>query len=140
MVRSQNLATCPINADELSSCGSLLEGALGDSPSLPTPSSSCCSPFQDLNLEEADSCVTTAITSGVILLPASLPPVLDFPGQSALAFPVKFPRGYDAQKKVRTWMEEFQKLPYVSPYVDFSKIDPNSDLMEKHIVGVLHEN
>ena len=36
-------------------------------------------------------------------------------------------------------MEEFQKLPYVSPYADSSKIDPNSDLMEKRVVGVLHE-
>ncbi|TKY61860.1 ROOT PRIMORDIUM DEFECTIVE 1 protein [Spatholobus suberectus] len=60
-------------------------------------------------------------------------------GQSALAFPMRFPRGYGAQKKVRAWMEEFQKLPYVSPYVDSSKIDPNSDLMEKRVVGVLHE-
>lgn len=60
-------------------------------------------------------------------------------GQSALAFPMRFPRGYGAQTKVRTWMEEFQKLPYVSPYVDSTKIDPNSDLMEKRVVGVLHE-
>lgn len=36
-------------------------------------------------------------------------------------------------------MEEFHKLPYISPYTDSSKIDPKSDLMEKHIVGVLHE-
>lgn len=60
-------------------------------------------------------------------------------GQSALAFPMKFPRGYGAQKKVRAWMEEFQKLPYLSPYSDSSKIDPNSDLMEKRVVGLLHE-
>ncbi|KAK7284721.1 hypothetical protein RJT34_19473 [Clitoria ternatea] len=60
-------------------------------------------------------------------------------GQPALAFPMKFPRGYGAQKKVRAWMEEFQKLPYVSPYVDSSSIDPSSDLMEKRVVGVLHE-
>jgi len=52
---------------------------------------------------------------------------------------MRFPRGYGAQKKVRAWMEEFQKLPYVSPYADSSKIDPNSDLMEKRVVGVLHE-
>ncbi|WVZ21160.1 hypothetical protein V8G54_008482 [Vigna mungo] len=75
MVRSQR---CPINTEELSSCGSLVEAAL-DSPLPPTPSSSCCSPLKDLTPEQADSCVTTAITTGVILLPASLPPVLDFP-------------------------------------------------------------
>ena len=60
-------------------------------------------------------------------------------GQAALVFPMRFPRGYGAQKKVRAWMEEFQKLPYISPYADCSKIDPSSDLMEKRVVGVLHE-
>ncbi|CAL0310039.1 unnamed protein product [Lupinus luteus] len=60
-------------------------------------------------------------------------------GQKALIFPMRFPRGYGAQKKVRAWMEEFHKLPYISPYVDCKNIDPNSDLMEKRIVGVLHE-
>lgn len=60
-------------------------------------------------------------------------------GQTALVFPMSFPRGYGAQKKVRAWMEEFQKLPYISPYDDSSRIDPNSELMEKRVVGVLHE-
>ncbi|XP_006847033.2 protein ROOT PRIMORDIUM DEFECTIVE 1 [Amborella trichopoda] len=57
----------------------------------------------------------------------------------SLAFPLNFPRGYGLQKKVQAWMDEFQKLPYISPYEDSSKIDPNSDLMEKRVVGVLHE-
>ncbi|XP_058073814.1 protein WHAT'S THIS FACTOR 9, mitochondrial [Magnolia sinica] len=56
-----------------------------------------------------------------------------------LAFPMSFPRGYGSQKKVVAWMDEFQKLPYVSPYEDSSQIDPNSHLMEKRVVGVLHE-
>ncbi|TXG58010.1 hypothetical protein EZV62_015839 [Acer yangbiense] len=60
-------------------------------------------------------------------------------GKTALAFPMNFPRGYGAQKKVKAWMEEFQKLPYISPYEDSRQIDPNSDLMEKRAVGVLHE-
>ncbi|XP_044494169.1 protein WHAT'S THIS FACTOR 9, mitochondrial [Mangifera indica] len=60
-------------------------------------------------------------------------------GQTTLAFPMNFPRGYGAQKKVRAWMEEFQKLPYISPYEGCRQIDPNSDLMEKRAVGVLHE-
>ncbi|GLT38653.1 hypothetical protein SLA2020_128860 [Shorea laevis] len=60
-------------------------------------------------------------------------------GQTALAFPMNFPRGYGAQKKVKAWMEEFQKLPYISPYEDSQHIDPNSELMEKRAVGVLHE-
>ncbi|KAM1184688.1 hypothetical protein ACFX13_014373 [Malus domestica] len=60
-------------------------------------------------------------------------------GQTLLAFPMNFPRGYGGQKKVRAWMEEFQKLPYISPYEDSRHIDPKSDLMEKRVVGVLHE-
>lgn len=33
-------------------------------------------------------------------------------GQSALAFSTRFLKGYGGQKKVKAWMEEFQKLPY----------------------------
>lgn len=36
-------------------------------------------------------------------------------------------------------MDEFHRLPYISPYVDPTGIDPESDLMEKRVVGVLHE-
>lgn len=60
-------------------------------------------------------------------------------GKSALEFPMNFPRGYGAQKKVKAWMDEFQKLPYISPYEDSRGIDPDSELMEKRVVGVLHE-
>ncbi|XP_021738319.1 protein ROOT PRIMORDIUM DEFECTIVE 1-like isoform X2 [Chenopodium quinoa] len=60
-------------------------------------------------------------------------------GQTALAFAMSFPKGYGYQKKVKAWMEEFQKLPYVSPYEDSSRLDPMSELMEKRIVGLLHE-
>ncbi|XP_057768721.1 protein WHAT'S THIS FACTOR 9, mitochondrial-like [Salvia miltiorrhiza] len=60
-------------------------------------------------------------------------------GEAALEFPMSFPRGYGAQKKVKAWMDDFQKLPYISPYEDSRGIDPNSDIMEKRVVGVLHE-
>lgn len=56
-----------------------------------------------------------------------------------LIFPMSFPRGYGAMKKVRAWMEEFNRLPYLSPYEDVSRIHPESEIMEKHVVGVLHE-
>ncbi|KAF6162117.1 hypothetical protein GIB67_008246 [Kingdonia uniflora] len=60
-------------------------------------------------------------------------------GREALSFPMNFPKGYGREKKVQSWMDCFQKLPYISPYEDSSKIDPNSDLMEKRVVAVLHE-
>ncbi|CAA7395346.1 unnamed protein product [Spirodela intermedia] len=56
-----------------------------------------------------------------------------------LTFPMSFPRGYGSQNKVKAWMEEFHRLPYISPYEDVSSVDPESELMEKHVVGVLHE-
>ncbi|GJX74927.1 root primordium defective 1-like protein [Tanacetum coccineum] len=60
-------------------------------------------------------------------------------GENGLGFELSFPRGYGAQKKVKLWMDEFRKVPYVSPYEDSSSIDPDSELMEKRVVGVLHE-
>lgn len=60
-------------------------------------------------------------------------------GKAALEFPMSFPRGYGARKTVKAWMDEFQKLPYISPYEDSRGIDPDSHLMEKRVVGVLHE-
>eukprot|EP01018_Ginkgo_biloba_P021288 Gb_10276 [translate_table: standard] len=56
-----------------------------------------------------------------------------------LAYEMHYPRGYGLQKKVIAWMEEWQKLPYISPYEDSSQLDPKSDLMEKRVVGVFHE-
>ncbi|KAK1387222.1 hypothetical protein POM88_015400 [Heracleum sosnowskyi] len=43
-------------------------------------------------------------------------------GQNGLAFTMSFPWGYGAQKKVKAWMDEFQKLPYISPYEDCKKL------------------
>jgi hypothetical protein len=52
---------------------------------------------------------------------------------------MRFPRGYGGMKKVKAWMEEFHRLPYISPYDDASGIDPDSDIYEKRSVGLLHE-
>lgn len=56
-----------------------------------------------------------------------------------LAFPLQFSKGFDMEKKVKKWMEEWQKLPYISPYEDGWNLAPKSDLGEKWAVGVLHE-
>lgn len=57
----------------------------------------------------------------------------------ALAFPLRFTRGFEMEKKVRKWVEEWQKLPYVSPYEDGSRLPPKSDVWEKWAVGMVHE-
>lgn len=60
-------------------------------------------------------------------------------GDYCLPFPVQFTRGYGLKRKCMEWLEEWQKLPYTSPYVDASHLDPRTDVSEKRIVGVFHE-
>jgi hypothetical protein len=57
----------------------------------------------------------------------------------AVAFPLSFPRGFELDKKVRKWLDEWQRLPYISPYEDGSHLAPKSDITEKRTVAVLHE-
>ncbi|CAK7348955.1 unnamed protein product [Dovyalis caffra] len=56
-----------------------------------------------------------------------------------LAFPVGFTRGFGLKRKCMEWLEEWQRLPYTSPYSDASNLDPRTDVSEKRIVGVFHE-
>lgn len=53
--------------------------------------------------------------------------------------PLTFPRGFELDKKVRKWLDEWQRLPYISPYEDGSHLAPKSDITEKRTVAVLHE-
>ncbi|KAL5707669.1 hypothetical protein ACHQM5_018541 [Ranunculus cassubicifolius] len=56
-----------------------------------------------------------------------------------LAFPIGFTRGFGLKKKWMLWLDEWQRLPYTSPYVDASHLDSRTDVSEKRIVGVFHE-
>ncbi|XP_059280465.1 protein WHAT'S THIS FACTOR 9, mitochondrial [Lycium ferocissimum] len=56
-----------------------------------------------------------------------------------LMFPIGFTRGFGLKRKCMEWLDEWQKLPYTSPYVDASHLDPRTDVSEKRIVGVFHE-
>lgn len=56
-----------------------------------------------------------------------------------LAFPIGFTRGFGLKRKCMKWLEEWQRLPYTSPYTDASHLDPRTDVSEKRIVGVFHE-
>ncbi|KAK9715305.1 hypothetical protein RND81_06G156100 [Saponaria officinalis] len=55
------------------------------------------------------------------------------------AFRIGFTRGFGLRRKCTEWLEEWQKLPYTSPYSDASHLDPRTDVSEKRIVGVFHE-
>ncbi|KAG9134688.1 hypothetical protein Leryth_001013 [Lithospermum erythrorhizon] len=54
-------------------------------------------------------------------------------------FPLKYSSGFEMDKKYKMWVDEWQKLPYVSPYVDAMNMAPASDESDKWAVGVLHE-
>ncbi|XP_020573358.1 protein ROOT PRIMORDIUM DEFECTIVE 1 [Phalaenopsis equestris] len=56
-----------------------------------------------------------------------------------VTFPLFPSKGLRLKKKIECWLDDFQRLPYVSPYEDFSSLDPNSDVSEKRVAGVLHE-
>ncbi|KAM7478820.1 hypothetical protein LguiA_027033 [Lonicera macranthoides] len=56
-----------------------------------------------------------------------------------IKYSMNFPRGFDLGKRVKNWVVEWQKLPYISPYEDAFHLSPNSDQAEKWTVGVLHE-
>lgn len=56
-----------------------------------------------------------------------------------ISFPIGFPRGFGLKRKCMEWLEEWQRLPYTSPYSDGSHLDPRTDESEKRIVGVFHE-
>ncbi|CAM8943307.1 unnamed protein product [Rhodiola kirilowii] len=56
-----------------------------------------------------------------------------------IKFPLYPSKGLRLRRKITNWLDGFQQLPYISPYQDFHNLDPNSDVSEKRIVGVLHE-
>ncbi|KAK6158613.1 hypothetical protein DH2020_005927 [Rehmannia glutinosa] len=56
-----------------------------------------------------------------------------------IGFSYRIHRGFGLKKKCMEWLNEWQKLPYTSPYVDASHLDPRTDVSEKRIVGVFHE-
>lgn len=56
-----------------------------------------------------------------------------------IKFSMNLPRGFDLQKRVKDWVNEWQNLPYISPYEDAFFLPPNSNQAEKWTVAVLHE-
>ncbi|CAH2058756.1 unnamed protein product [Thlaspi arvense] len=58
---------------------------------------------------------------------------------SEIGFPLFPSKGCRLRVKIEDWLKEFQQLPYVSPYDDYSRLDPCSDVAEKRVVGFLHE-
>ncbi|XP_050370473.1 protein WHAT'S THIS FACTOR 9, mitochondrial [Argentina anserina] len=57
----------------------------------------------------------------------------------AIEFPLFPSKGLRLRNKIKDWLKEFQKLPYISPYEDVSNLQPDTDASEKRVVGLLHE-
>ncbi|KAG6516619.1 hypothetical protein ZIOFF_027088 [Zingiber officinale] len=58
---------------------------------------------------------------------------------SVIKFSLFPSKGLCLKQKIEMWLDEFQILQYVSPYEDFSTLNPNSDISEKRVIRVLHE-
>ncbi|XP_012572816.1 protein WHAT'S THIS FACTOR 9, mitochondrial [Cicer arietinum] len=56
-----------------------------------------------------------------------------------IPFPMFLPKDFALEKRVKTWVEGWQTLPYISPYEDAFHLDSNSDQAEKWTVAILHE-
>lgn len=56
-----------------------------------------------------------------------------------IAFPVQFSGGSDIDKKLKKWIDEWQKLPYISPYENAAHLSSKTDESDKWAVAVLHE-
>ncbi|XP_051113544.1 protein WHAT'S THIS FACTOR 9, mitochondrial [Andrographis paniculata] len=52
---------------------------------------------------------------------------------------MNLPRGFDLEKRVSTWVNEWQNLPYISPYENAFHLTSNGDHAEKWTVGLIHE-
>ncbi|XP_017985233.1 PREDICTED: protein ROOT PRIMORDIUM DEFECTIVE 1 [Theobroma cacao] len=56
-----------------------------------------------------------------------------------IAFPAKFSKGFEMDKKVKKWWDDWQKLPYVSPYENALHLSPKTDEFDKWVAAVLYE-
>ncbi|OWM67485.1 hypothetical protein CDL15_Pgr028348 [Punica granatum] len=56
-----------------------------------------------------------------------------------VVFPMNFSKGFEIDKKFKKWVDEWQRLPYVSPYEDGSHLGPQTGESDKWAAAVLHE-
>ncbi|RAL53711.1 hypothetical protein DM860_015439 [Cuscuta australis] len=59
--------------------------------------------------------------------------------ESPVNFCLKHSTGFEMDKKYQKWVNEWQKLPYLSPYKSAMHLASNCDESDKWAVGVLHE-
>ncbi|KAH9757987.1 PORR domain-containing protein [Citrus sinensis] len=56
-----------------------------------------------------------------------------------IMFSMNFSSGFEIDKKMKKWMDNWQKLPYISPYENATHLLPKSDESDKWAVAIMHE-
>ncbi|CAN4081399.1 unnamed protein product [Withania somnifera] len=56
-----------------------------------------------------------------------------------IKFDLKYSNGFEIDKKYKKWVDEWQKLPYISPYENAKILPAKSDEADKWAVIILHE-
>ncbi|KAG6390323.1 hypothetical protein SASPL_148055 [Salvia splendens] len=56
-----------------------------------------------------------------------------------IEFLLQFSKEFEMDKKYKKWSDEWQKLPYVSPYQNAMHLGSKTDESDKWVVAVLHE-
>ncbi|XP_052191211.1 protein WHAT'S THIS FACTOR 9, mitochondrial [Diospyros lotus] len=56
-----------------------------------------------------------------------------------IEFHLQYSRGFEMDKKFKKWVDQWQKLPYISPYENALHLPAKSDEADKWAVAVLHE-
>ncbi|KAJ4701180.1 protein ROOT PRIMORDIUM DEFECTIVE 1 [Melia azedarach] len=56
-----------------------------------------------------------------------------------IVFSMNFPSGFEMDKKMKKWLHNWQKLPYISPYEYAGHLSPTSDEADKWAVAISHE-
>ncbi|WCJ44100.1 Ubiquitin carboxyl-terminal hydrolase family protein [Euphorbia peplus] len=56
-----------------------------------------------------------------------------------IAFPMQFTKGFVVDKQMKKWYDDWQKLPYISPFENMRHLGPNTDESDKWAVAILHE-
>ncbi|XP_009137963.1 protein WHAT'S THIS FACTOR 9, mitochondrial [Brassica rapa] len=56
-----------------------------------------------------------------------------------IRYSMNFPKGYELEKRIKNWVDQWQDLPYISPYENAFHLGSYSDQAEKWAVAVLHE-
>ncbi|WOK96975.1 hypothetical protein Cni_G05683 [Canna indica] len=94
--------------------------------------------FQIVKMEDGEQGLSASIGSNEQVLSVLQRNALNLNGNmgsppSIIEFPLFHSKGLRLKNKIEIWLEEFQKVKYISPYEDFSRLDPNSDVSQKRV-------